>query len=72
MANKPSRICKITNIVWDIWDDEIPEAELKALENDLPKEYEFECGENETTETAIDFLSDTFGWCVISCNVTFK
>lgn len=71
-AKKSTRICKLSNIKWDIYDDEIPEEELKALENDLPKEYQFECDNNEIEETAIDFVSDTFGWCIISCDINFS
>ena len=71
MEKKPTRICNITNIEWDIYDDEIPEAELVDIEKYLPKEYSFECEEDDTPETAIDFLSDQFGWCVKNCDVDF-
>ena len=58
---------RMTNIVWDIDDkdnaDEICEK--------LPKQvtHVFDMPEIDLSADVTDWLSDTYGWCVVSCNV---
>lgn len=53
---------KITNIVWDIDDEDREDAEVHAS---LPAEVIIN-DETMDDEDIADFLSDKFGWCVKS------
>lgn len=53
---------KITNIVWDIDDEDREDAEARAS---LPAEVIID-DETVDDEDIADFLSDKFGWCVKS------
>ena len=58
---------RMTNIVWDIDDED----NADDIRKQLPKQvtHVFDMPEIDLSEDVTDWLSDTYGWCVVSCNV---
>lgn len=59
-CNRRPFLVKVSKIVWDTDGEKIP-----ALPSSKELVIEAESGE-EAADVAIDRLSDTFGWCILS------
>ena len=57
---------RMTNIIWDIDDDNADE-----ICKELPKQvtHVFDLPKIDLPEDVTNWLSDTYGQCIISCNV---
>ena len=58
---------RMTNIVWDIDDED----NADDIRKQLPKQvtHVFDLPKIDLSADVTDWLSDTYGWCVVSCNV---